>query len=406
MPMKMASLFCGAVIVLSLVARRAGAQIDSNSFVLDKNFSSFAGATDVATVENILVQYEQQAIPQQLFPEDNRGSKILGRLYRFAKTVLFENVQDVLATLVQHEVFGHGARVREFGGDASYELHLFPPYGSGSGLTTWNFVGTLDQHTAVSIGGIEAEGLLADELRMRSLGDGTINYRDGYVYMIERAALTTYAWRTHSLDASGGNDIAAYIDLVGIRNPHVTLKNIQTNSLLNLLDPLTLTSLYGYFYDYLIKGDIHVVIPFLKIGGIEYLPGFRVGLTPFGYNYYLENMIVSNHNPLIATIGIGPADHGTSADLRLQAPSVWSRGRLQLGIDLDAWRQPILDLNSEFLTSLNPDWNFGALAIGSATFRITPTFGLQVEGGYKTQGFVEGEPLAASAIVRGGIVMR
>ncbi|HET6400719.1 MAG TPA: hypothetical protein VFH95_04890 [Candidatus Kapabacteria bacterium] len=402
----MASLFCGAVILLLLVAGRARAQTDSNSFILDQNFSGIAGAADVATVENILVQYEQQAIPQQLFPEDNRGSKILGRLYRFAKTILFENVQDVMATLVQHEVFGHGARVREFGGEASYELHLFPPYGSGHGVTYPSFVGTINQVTAVSIGGIEAEGLLAEELRMRSLGDGTINYRDGYVYMIERAALTTYAWQTHSLDASGGNDIAAYIDLVGIRNPHVTLKNIQTNSLLNLLDPLTLTSLYGYFYDYLIKGDIHVVIPFLKIGGIEYLPGFRVGLTPFGYNYYLENMIVSNHNPVIATIGIGPADLGTSEYVRLQVPAAWSPGRWQLGIELDAWHEPALDLNSELLPSFNPAWNFGGLAIGSVTFRITPTFGLQVEGGYKTQGFVEGEPLAASAIVQGGIVMR
>jgi hypothetical protein len=404
--MKMASIFCAAIIVISLMAEKANAQLDSNLFILDQNFSSIAGATDVATIENILVQYEQQAIPEQLSSEDTRGSKLLGRFYRLGKSFLLENVQDALAMLIQHEVFGHGARVREFGGEASYELHLFPPYGSGAGLTTWNFEGSLDQGTAVNIAGIEAEELLAEDVRLRSLSDGILNYRDAYIYMIERSALTNYALRTHSLDASGGNDIAAYINLVSLKNPHVTLQNIQVNSLLNLLDPLTLTSLYGYFFDYLLKGDVHVGIPFFKIGAVQYLPGVRVGLTPFGYNYYLENMIVSNHNPLIATIGIGTADHGTSTDLRLQVPSAWSRGRLQIGFDVNAWRQPILDLNSEFLPTLNPDWNLGALAIGSVTFQITTSFGLHVEGGYKTQGFVDGEPLAASAIFRGGIVMK
>lgn len=85
--------------------------------------------------------------------------------------------------LIQHEVFGHGARVREFGGEASYELHLFPPYGSGAGLTTWNFEGSLDQGTAVNIAGIEAEELLAEDVRLRSLSDGILNYRDAYIYI-------------------------------------------------------------------------------------------------------------------------------------------------------------------------------------------------------------------------------
>ena len=241
---------------------------------------------------------------------------------------------------------------------------------------------------------------------MRSLGNEEINYRDAYLYMIERCGLTIYALRTNRLYASGGNDIAAYINGVSFRNPHVTLHSIQDNSLLNLLDPLTLTSLYGYFFDYLMKGDVQVGIPFLKIGRIQYLPGFRVGLTPFGYDYYLENMIVSNHHPMIATIGIGPADLGVAEDVRLQVPVLWSPGRWQMGIEFDAWRQPNLELGKLFLTRLNPGWNFGALAIGSVTYRITPSFGLHAEGGYKSSGFVDGEPLAATAILRGGIELR
>ena len=70
--------FCFGAFVLECLLlfsapEQAFAQI-SNSFLLDQNFSSIAGATDVATVENILVQYEQQAISEKLFPEDSRGS--------------------------------------------------------------------------------------------------------------------------------------------------------------------------------------------------------------------------------------------------------------------------------------------------------------------------------------------
>ena len=71
--------------------------------------------------------------------------------------------------------------------------------------------------------------------------------------------------------------------------------------------PINAGIVIWFYCELFLKGDVSVNIPFFKIGAIQYLPGIRVGLTPFGYNYYLENMIVSNHNPLIATIGIGSA---------------------------------------------------------------------------------------------------
>ena len=49
MPMKMASLFCGAVIVLSFVAGRAGAQIDSNSTMTVHSGDISAGCTMTIT---------------------------------------------------------------------------------------------------------------------------------------------------------------------------------------------------------------------------------------------------------------------------------------------------------------------------------------------------------------------
>lgn len=396
--------------LLALLASDAVAQ-SVNPFVLDTGFSSIAGAIDVASVENILIQYEQTKIPQQLFDESSLRTKVRGISYRLLKTLVLENVQDMLADLIQHEVFGHGARLREFGDDhATYELHLFPPYGTGHGVTFSAIDVSQDERSAIDIAGIEAEGLLAQEIRLRSLESGFINYRDANLYFVGRLALTTYALRTHDLYAAGGNDIAGYISLVRERNPHVTLANIQANSLLNLADPLTLAWFYQYFYRYLYCGEAETPVPMLHVAGIQYLPGFRVALTPFGYDYYLENMVVHANKVLVVSIGIGTADQGTSAIVKISAPNAWSNRLWTFGMDLDAWRQPPLDISST-LTSLYATvpmrtWDLGGLATANISYHVSSTFGLLLKGGYKTQGFVEGEALAAGPIIRAGIELK
>ncbi|HWF43624.1 MAG TPA: hypothetical protein VG537_03180 [Candidatus Kapabacteria bacterium] len=380
----------------------------ANPFVFDRTGSSITGAEDIASMENILVQYEQQAIPQRLFPEDDRLSKFVGRLYRFAKTIVLENVQDMLADLIQHEVFGHGARAREFGDDhVTYELHLYPPYGTGAGVTYSEIGSSRDRHSSLSIAGIEAENILAQEVRLRSLETGFINYRDANLYFVGRLALTQYALTTHDLQSAiTGNDIASYIIFVGERNPKVTLANIRANSLLNFADPLTLAWFYQYFYSYLFCGDVETPMPMIHVGGIQYLPGFRVALTPFGYDYYLENMLVHDHKVFIVSLGMGTADHGTSATLKMEAPNAWSNPLWTVGIDFDAWRQPPLDLSSNLFLPVTSAWSYGALATAHIGYHLTSTFELAMQGGYKTQGFVEGEALGSGPVIRAGIELR
>ena len=398
-------LFLSTIILLVLLTESAFAQ-SANPFVLDGNFSSIAGAEDISTVENILVEYEQQAIPQQLWTEDDRFSKFFGRLYRLGKSILLENVQDMLADLIQHEVFGHGARAREFGDEHStYELHLFPPYGTGAGVTTWYLIPSQDQRTALSIGGIEAEGLLANELRMRALEKDSFNYRDANIYFVGRLALTTYALTTHDLYTGGGNDIAAYVSMVQYRNHRVSLQSIQRNSLLNFADPLTLAWVYEYLYRYIMLGDVETSVPMLHIENIRYVPGFRVALTPFGYDYYLENMIVKSNKVFMVSIGLGTADNGTSTVLKISTPNLWSNAFWNFGCAVDLWRQPTLNLSSFSLAPAST-WNIGALAAANITYHVAPSFGLYFNGGYKTQGFVEGEELNAGPIIRAGVELK
>ncbi|MFI5201463.1 MAG: hypothetical protein ACHQNE_03670 [Candidatus Kapaibacterium sp.] len=413
--MKLASLRCGAAIVLSLVAnalfpRFLGAQI-IDPVVIDRNFSSIAAAQDLTSIDEFLNHYEQEFIPQQFSTEDGKASKLAGMLYRAAKFLLFEDIQDEFISLTEHEVFGHGARLREFGYDAAtYELHLAPPYGTGDGFTSWDFFMSHDQTTAVNIAGIEAQEILGDENRLRALERGAINYRETNLYFAGRLALTLYALQTKTSDltAFNGNDIAAYVNQLSGINPHVSLNAIQSQSLLNLLDPMTLDWFYS-LYLYLYRGQIESNIPMFSIGAWRYVPGFRFALTPFGYEYYLESLFADSGKVFNVVASLGSADKGLSYSLGMQAHKPLSAGRFAFDWKLEVWRQPELDLSGHEIIfpipSTSNQWSFGGLISATAFYNFAQSLSLMAEAGYKSRGFVEGEILDSGPILRAGIAL-
>src|SRR4029079_810124 len=133
-------------------------------------------------------------------------------VYRLSKTVLLENMQDYLSALIQHEVFGHGARLRELGeNDLTYHFRMLPPYGHGGGFTSWESSPrlTLDEDAVMRIGGMEAGGIMAEEIQNRVLAHKKLNYREAALYIAGRLANTRYALQTNSSALTGysSNDI-------------------------------------------------------------------------------------------------------------------------------------------------------------------------------------------------------
>jgi len=381
-------------------------------FVIDKNVSSITAAEDLTSIDEFLNHYEQELLPQQISAEDNKLSNLVGMLYRAAKFLLLEDVQDEFITLSQHEVFGHGARMREFGDhNVKYQLSLSPPYGTGGGKTYYgeNTISySNDQFNTINIAGVEAQEILGDEMRLRALERDSINYREANLYFTGRLAMTLYALQTKPSDltAYNGNDIADYIDIVRVKNPNVTLKAVQTQSLLNLLDPMTLDWFYS-FYWYLGRGKVESNIPMFSVGSWRYIPGFRFSLTPFGYEYHLENLLADSGKVLNVAASLGSADNGLSYSLGMQAHRLLSKGRMSFDWKVQAWRQPELDLSDSYTiipvqASAN-QWSFGGLISTAAYYNFAQSFSIKAEVGYKSRGFVEGEMLDSGPIFRAGI---
>src|SRR4051812_50133270 len=89
-----------------------------------------SGATDLLTVQRALSAIEDRWLAPTRFDESTRLKRGLGIGYRFAKWFAVDLPQDHFVMVVGHEVFGHGARLREIGGaDIGQHLPEPPPYG-------------------------------------------------------------------------------------------------------------------------------------------------------------------------------------------------------------------------------------------------------------------------------------
>jgi len=190
------------------------------SLILDNTYSSKTGANNILALHRGLYALEGKFLRPKWSDEKTLLKKVAGLSYRLAKTVFLDNVLDHLGFLIQHEVFGHGARYREFGyKNNSYSIHLLFPYGDGKG---WAGRGrpepgskaTAYENIAMIIGGSESNTVLANLLKYVWLKRGSIHYRESIFYLFTANDLWAYIARSKFRAGSNtGNDILSFLKM-------------------------------------------------------------------------------------------------------------------------------------------------------------------------------------------------
>lgn len=390
--------------------------------MVDAGMSARVGAENLVAAHRVLYGLENRLLKPRLFDERTVARKSAGVLYRLGKTVLFDNAIDYMAMLTQHEVFGHGARMREFGFKRiTYRLALPPPYGRGngsaSGYTARDRRTTRHERITVFMGGSEANTLLSNSIRSRWLHRGRANTRELALYLYSSLDLTGYILRTRDSSRNdtgrdgANNDILNYLKdvngLEGHTNPdtyELTLEQLRTLSLIRFLDPTVIWALYAYGTSYLLQGASESSLPMLRAGRVGYLPFIRLGLTPFGPAVHLENLFVASGRVLNVHLRYGiPSFHrfggiGISCDR-----FVIHRG-ITISPRVEVWHQPALFLGGRTTRAGTKGVGGGLWLEGRYTFAslaLAPA--VLVEAGYKTDGFLEGEQLARGFVMRFGV---
>ena len=383
--------------------------------VWDKNASSITSAENLITLHKGLYDFKDKYLKRSYWNENNWKGKSLGVGYRFLKTLLIDIQFDYLTVVHQHEVFGHGARYREFGlRGNSYHIPLAPPYGSGkafakSGTATNRQFGA-HEYIARTTGGMEGSAILAKRLRDKWLLNEEINYQESTLFLSSFNDYTLYILSTKLFDNNG--DVQNYLKRINATYGFLTentyqlsLNEISKRAVINLFDTYQLFALYTYFKVYLFDGNESFKIPMIRIGNIKFLPSIRLGLTPFGSEFIFESHFVRNKNLLELSFRLG--------DNKLE--SFWGGGfkirknisnLLVIQTKVNIWNQPNMTLGDT--TTFQTNDGFGGSVSNSLSWQINQKIpvGFYAEIAYKTTGFIEGEQLDKGLIFRIGLLIR
>lgn len=369
--------------------------------IADEHWSAFVGANDLLTIQEALVAGQNEYLPHRFSDESTVASKLGGLTYRVARTVLLENIIDNLIFLTQHEVFGHGARYREFGDDdVSYSIQLVPPYGDGAGWTRSSgsyYIGDDSEDLIASLAGSQANAVLASEQRYRLFSAGVMNHRQSNMYLAGMLDLTHYVLRTNVARYSS-NDIANSVYQIYGDRAQERLTTLKKQILLNFVDPMQWYSAYNLLVNNFWFGNDEMSIPMIELAeDWKYLPNVRVGLTPYGTEYFLENYAI--HRGSVFGLVLAMDELKEPSRISLNARYVSITDWLGFDTQLQIWRQPrfrgTTDKLSGVLFSMTPSLN-----LWSNDGRVTS---LVVQFGFKSKGFIEGENIDVGPIFRAGL---
>jgi hypothetical protein len=399
------------------------------AIVLDRYMSPTAGTTDLLTVQHELAAFEDRVLPLKLGDEQRRLPLVAGILYRAGKFVGVDVPQDHMLLVLGHEVFGHGARLRELGvGRIRYSFDGPIPYGAGGAVTSFNgeFPITPLASLTIEMAGIEAQNTMADSIAETALACRRIHYREAWLYFETRYLGMTYILGA-SEQSKEGHDVADFFRTFrdACKPPGckpITLSDLKKGARLTLVDPLLYFSLYGFASSYIAQGNATLAIPMIPLGhAVRYLPSVGFQMTPYGTEHIFRNTFVSGPtaqgnsvNVTSITLRFGTTGASRPWAIDVRAADV----RLFRGIHgraaADIWRQPpiLADQTSAPLKS-------GAAAaplktgVAAAATIVLPLGKLirqnwlnaTITAGYKSEGFVPGEQVSKGVILRAGVAI-
>ena len=396
----------------------------------DINFSAYSGAEDIITFQHGLVVGVDKLVGR---PPTRRSVKDgFGRFFE----ILAWDVTNVYLAVVQHEIFGHGYRIRDLGTEyAKVKGYSFSWDGAATHFSITDRM-TTSLESTISSGGVEATAILANRLRLKWLESGKIDGRESALYSFSQQDITDYVLSIDKgpiLPEENGHDINSYLYLLHATYPNgkLTKGQLKARVLINYLDPFTYFSYYAQG-KFVVNGR-PMNIPMIPIGDYKYLPSVRLGLTPFGPEYFLENFLVKNQNPIYFYVKWGSFANNNYYGFGVEQPHLLSYKGWKLGYRFDAWRQPYILFDKGLLSNLSSESSYDFCGGGfiQETPGSTPSehdlhkkrigvamsvciekqiaesaFSTYFQPGFKTAGFLPGQALRAAPIIFGGVSIK
>ncbi|MGI4775475.1 MAG: hypothetical protein ACRYE9_00850 [Janthinobacterium lividum] len=326
--------------------------------------------------------------------------------------------------LWDHEISGHALRAKEFKVKVS-GFSLTSPFSAATHFSSNKKSAHLQQLAIISLGGNEASYVLSKKLLNGLIEKNqAIDPVTAAAYMFSSGNQAFYVYAIN-YKKSRANDLHAYISYMRKmygRNS-MSMSKIKSIGVLDFLDPTLVASIYS-----LATGN-DVKLPTIKLAdNIRLLPSARMVLTPYGViEKHLIAHVLTDYTNITTTFGFGKESKTTSSVIRkynvsksypvgtffgstvtpkkhntyfaeLSATKVVSLDQLNLGLTVAHWSQP------ELLTldPYNAKIKKGYMLVLNTKYQVKDDLSIFADLGFKTKGFIVGQHLAKTPIIRAG----
>ena len=401
------------------------------TFLFDKNFSCLSSSYNIISLHQFLVYQQNKLLKPKLFHERSLPRKTFGILYRISKGILIDMLIDEYLMLVQHEVFGHGDKFREFNLiNHTYEMNPFWPYGDGSGWASSDYPKgremSYHEEMAISFNGSQSNKILSKTLLNGILQSQNISYRQALLYTLTNSDLIHYVYSTEkptNINSDDGNDILNYLFMLNKYEYNkkyreeiesnaeyllftddfgLTLSKLKKVFLLDLLNPIQLYSIWTIGKIHILEGKSNSSIPMFNLLQYRYLPQLNLGFTPFGLEYILNNYFCYNDKVLNMYVRYGEPTFYSFWGGGINTYNYFKTKYYYLDIKIDIWNQPSLLLYDDEIEKTSSGIG-GEIILKLSKKIITSNLQLYTEIGYKNDGFIEGEILRNGMLFKIGL---
>lgn len=388
----------------------------------DIHFSPYSGGPDVLFAQRCIERIEgfiskkSSIYYSKSFP---------ARIWRLSDLVFGWMAINYLAVVVQHEIFGHGYRIRDINRGRvkvnGYSFNAPIPYGPGGAATSYSISDhlTTTEETAIAMAGVESTAILAFLMKINWLMANFIDPRQVILYLLSEHDLNLYIGSLNTQGDLDGHDISGYIKSLNQTYTSHLISGARLRSLswINLADPFTYYSIYAWFH--FISSGKETAIPMIPVWKMGLLPNARLGLTPFGPEFFVECYLRQEKKPFYFYVKGGNHSDNTYLGLGFFAPSIWTVGKWAFGARIDGWRQPKLLLTPAHTPVSDIDFDakpnqadplysysqqsqiiYSGAGSVLVSYQSAGRSGFQTELGYKAQGFLPGYALRPSPTAR------
>lgn len=378
---------------LSCLSQRINAEEINLS--IDKYYSPYTGSD--LLLSGLRVYQTADDIWLSSTEGNSCAPMVLARMGKFSLEWVLAN----LAMVTQHEVFGHGARAREFDlANVSYHVDFW------HGATYFSRAGNsqlhINQKAALAAGGMEGTSILAKQLQTSWMnGNNTIDSREASMYLVNSLDQSRYVFGTSRNSFSADNDVVSYMNHVNSWHGSHVLNtiNLRRKIVWDLLDPMLYYSILS-LYNYIWQGESKTSFSTLSMGSASFMPTTRTLLTPWGPELQLLNHFRTADNKYLGVhLRTGRTGGTMSHGVDLHVNPIAEFENLSFNNKLAVWYQPHILKATTAATNSN---KFGFAEFFGAAYRVNRSVYSIAEIGFKTSGYLPGTPLTKNLIWRLG----